>query len=463
LESIKVDQKRLDEFCHEDNGDSDDELDQVDMDGEGLMVNVDNAKKDIDHDLFDDTELEEVVILIYRYSRFGLRIGDLSYRELMGRKINYARQFFMFQQIHHIFEDNKEEFRQIVTESQSWAAQFVFDMLEKGVGDLCMTPFKDIILRGRANKFLKTFPRMIKLMAHYGRDKVARSYVVLQSSFNHYSSRRKDILGTYMKSCVSSNDNHIENYNGLLSTALPTNSVIDFTDIERCSTLIQVKRELLTSLKNRGLVLSGGEVNKVHEGEILKEERKHLSNNARKDHATILEFLRHWFSALSRTSIKTTAPLVAHISTDQKHDSIEDLLRHGKHRVITDILPAYEKYIRKVQRGSKADQEDDEGYKTYLEDSFTIAMLKCAAALAPRGLSQDEASILDSLNLGDTKRYWVELISRLYCRRDVNEVMIRNNISTQTAEDFLKNVKVTKQSLRKRYEEERKEDREEEN
>ena len=462
LESIKADQKRLDEFCHEDNGDSDDELDQVDIDGEGLMVNVDNAKKDTDHDLFDDAELEELVIMINRYSRFGLRLGDLSYRELMGRKINYARQFFIFQQIHHIFEENKEEFRQIVTQSQSWAAEFVFDMLDKGVGDLCMTPFKDIILRGSANKFLKTFPKMIKLMAHYGRDKVARSYVVLQSSFNHYSSRRKDILGTYMKSCVSSNDNHVENYNGLLSTALPTNSVIEFTDIERCSTLVQVKRELLKSLKNRGLVLSGGEVDIVHEGEILKEERKHLSTIARKDHSRILEFLHQWFSALSKTSVKTTAPLVAHSSTNHKLDSIEDLLRHGKDRVITDILPAYEKYIRKVQRESKADQEDAEGYKTYLEDSFTIAMLKCAAALAPRGLSQEEESKLDSLNLGDAKSYWVELISRLYCRRDVNEVMIRNNISTQTAEDFLRNIKVTKQSLRKRHEQERKEDREEE-
>ena len=54
-------------------------------------------------------------------------------------------------------------------------------MLDKGVGDLCMIPFQKIILEGNAHTFLRSFPVMTKLMAHYKRDKVARSQLILRS------------------------------------------------------------------------------------------------------------------------------------------------------------------------------------------------------------------------------------------------------------------------------------------
>ena len=177
-----------------------------------------------------------------------------------------------------------------------------------------------------------------------------------------------------------------------------------------------------------------------HDGEILKEEKKHVTPGARKDHEAIIQFFRNWFLALSRTSIKTSDALVLHDSPNHKLDSIEDLLRHGRVRINTVVLPGYDKYTKKVQRESTAVQEDAEGYRTYLNSYFTVDMLKCAASLSPRGLSQADEMQLDNLVLGQGKSYWVEFVSRLYCRRDVNEIMIRNNISSKTAEDFLKSV-----------------------
>jgi hypothetical protein len=132
--------------------------------------------------LFTQTKLEIIVKTIYEYIGLGLRVDDLSYQELMSRKINYGRQFFIFQQLHYVFQKKIKDICQRIFEPQaSWAASLVFDMLDKGVGDLCMIPFQKIILEGNAHTFLRSFPVMTKLMAHYKRDKVARSQLILRS------------------------------------------------------------------------------------------------------------------------------------------------------------------------------------------------------------------------------------------------------------------------------------------
>jgi hypothetical protein len=169
----------------------------------------------------------------------------------MSRKINYGRQLFIFQQVHHVFQSYKEDLnrRFVTTTNASWTASLVYDMLDNGVGNLCMKPYQDIILKGRAQNFLNTFPRTMILMAHYKRDKVARNYLVLLSLFKHYALHRWDILGTYLSSCCSSNDNFIENHNAQIATLLPNNGIIEYSSVVRASILCRVKQEFLHNKK----------------------------------------------------------------------------------------------------------------------------------------------------------------------------------------------------------------------
>ena len=168
---VLADQEHLDELEVDVRNDDNLHIDDAEA---GDRVVMGNHKT-----LFDDNKLKQVVDTVYLYISLGLRVDDLSYQELMSRKINYGRQLFIFQQVHHVFQSYKDDlYRRFVTTSNaSWAASLVYDMLDNGVGNLCMKPYQDIILKGRAQNFLNTFPRTMNLMAHYKRDKVARSYV----------------------------------------------------------------------------------------------------------------------------------------------------------------------------------------------------------------------------------------------------------------------------------------------
>ena len=64
---------------------------------------VDGGDRKIHEDLWDDTELDKVIQVVAECIHLGLRVNDLLYIETLC----YGRDSFMFQQIHHVFQQNK--------------------------------------------------------------------------------------------------------------------------------------------------------------------------------------------------------------------------------------------------------------------------------------------------------------------------------------------------------------------
>ena len=334
----------------------------------------------------------------------------------------------------------------------------MWDLLDKGVGDLCMKPFSEIIIHGKAQSFVRTFPQFMKLQAHYTRDKVVRSYFSLLSTFRHGAAERNDLLRCYMNHCVDSNDNFIELFNSLISRSLPQTPDIDFHDVEDTSILVNVKRTIVESFQSSTHFNKDQDKKdeKISEGEILREEKKYLTAKARDDHKHIDEFLTNWFKSLARIQIHNKD-----FTTSGCMNSISSLLRNGQHRILSTVLPKYRKYLtresRRIQVPLEAGgvQEEDIEYTNYIDQNFTEDMLNCAINFMPRKFTTVEKS---RFNKFSNKRKTIEKVKVYYTRYELNALMIANRISTLTAKQILERFKESKKNIAQRRDEVERED-----
>ena len=134
-----------------------------------------------------------------------------------------------------------------------------------------------------------------------------RSYIVLMSMFTHCAEDRKDLFGAYMLSCVDSNDNFIELFNSLISRSLPKINDLDFDDVCDTSILVCVKRDIMDGMEKSTHL--GDDTDDNHaksSGEVLREEKKHMTRKARQDHPHYHDFLKKWFHALSKVKVTET-------------------------------------------------------------------------------------------------------------------------------------------------------------
>ena len=312
-----------------------------------------------------------------------------------------------------------------------------------------MKPFTDIILEGKAQRFVSNFPKIMKLQAHYTRDKVVRSYIVLMSMFTHCAEDRKDLFGAYMHSCVDSNDNFIELFNSLISRSLPKINDLDFDDVFDTSILVCVKRDIMDGMEKS--THFGDDTDDNHaesSGEFLREEKKHMTRKARQDHPHYHDFLKKWFHSLSK--VKVTE---ARFKTEGMN-TIDALIKNGQQRILSDVLPKYEFYLEREfnrnQRQGGGGAGTDE-YTTYINNNFTEHMLECAINLIPRAFTAEEKEFLKRFK---NKPQTIEKIKLYYTKYELNEIVITNNISSLTAKQMLDDFKQSKRRITARREEE---------
>jgi hypothetical protein len=343
---LLVDATKGSEDSDDDSDDDEDEAykeDEVGDEGNGAGP---SGKK-----LYTDEEYRKIIIIIREYCELGLRGTDLSHSELSSAKINLARQWMIIGQIVRAYEDAKVNIDLTLGESPSWSAALVRDLLKNGFLGICTKPFKDIVIEGYGQEFVKKFNDITHLMSHYKRYKVSRSYLFLIHCFDNYRKDRHDILEFYLENCCSFNDLYIELFNSLVNGALPSNMKIRSIDIKNASSRVVIKHGIIQALRiahnltgNKG---SNGQ------GETRIEEMKYASATNRDEAARIQEWLQNHFERLQRFITPESVPIEG-IKYCTNMDKIEGLIERGSNITLNTIIPDYKKYLVKIT--NKKDQ-----------------------------------------------------------------------------------------------------------
>ena len=240
------------------------------------------------------------------YTELGCCVGDLPYKDLQASKINFARNFFIIQQLNACFVESKSELQKIVDDFRkesggkaSWPLEVTHELLEKGVHELCMKPFESIVLNGKAQDYFEHVPEICNLLSHFQRDKVVRSLIVLYGQYNNHVNERPDLLRTYFRYCCSSNDNFIENYNSLIEGGLPSTATITEEQVAKSSSIVVIKHNLMTTKKQAAD--PNHKPDSEREGEIRIEEKKATTASAKLDRDTeLIPWLKSHYSRLGK-------------------------------------------------------------------------------------------------------------------------------------------------------------------
>jgi hypothetical protein len=182
----------------------------------------------------------------------------------------------------------------------SWPLEVVHELLEDGVHGLCMAPFESIVLHGKAQDYFKKVPEICNLLAHFQRDKVVRSMIVLYGQNTYHLTERPDLLRTYFRYCCSSNDNFIENYNALVEGGLPSTVTITEADVAKSSSIVVIKHYMMQT-KLQALDPEHHKPDSEREGEVRIEEQKAQTKSAILDRNTELKpWLIGYYKRLAR-------------------------------------------------------------------------------------------------------------------------------------------------------------------
>lgn len=247
-----------------------------------------------------------------------------------------------------------------------WSLHVIADMLSKGICDICMQPFAEVIEHGRGQLLVKSLHHFMNIMGHYNRVKVVRGYVGLCESFQHMA---KDDLRFYLQHCTTFNDNHIENYHSLLSRLLPQYGQIDFKDIHFASSVVHMRHVLLDQINRKESsaykatkVVYGADQNQSTQqrtGEVVKEELQYQTGKSQRQ----VSYLKRWILAYLNRLIDveeehpdSSNPFPpANPPTRNNIYTFGAMLANGKLRNVTTIVPNYCAYLdREVAKATKA-------------------------------------------------------------------------------------------------------------
>jgi len=139
---------------------------------------------------------------------------------------------------------------------------------------------------------------------------------------------------------------------------------------------------------------------------------------------------------------------------------IHSLIGNGQHRILSTVLPKYQKYLARESKRIQAPlesgvQEEDSDCTNYIDQNFTEDMLLCAINLMPRKFTTVEKSRFRDFS---NKRKTIEKVKAYYTRYELNELIIANKISTLTAKQILEKFKESKKNIAERRQHVEKED-----
>jgi hypothetical protein len=164
----------------------DDETGDDDDNDDGGNENDEREEEDSKKtdELMTTATLTEVVQLVRDYLALGCRESDLSHKEIKLRCPGFTRLLSHFQHLAVSIAAHRSEL-QAEIDRGGVAAKIAGSFLLDGICDLCVQPFLEIVVHGRAQTLFAEFPRIVALMAHYGRNYVVRSHSTTLSVLHH--------------------------------------------------------------------------------------------------------------------------------------------------------------------------------------------------------------------------------------------------------------------------------------
>ena len=334
-------------------GEDEDELEYLLAHDERELDDEDNRVNYNKHiTMLDDHGLQLLMTQLRQYELLGCRGGDLSHDQMKGTKLNFARQFFLVQQLYCAYEMSTAEIRNIVGDSPSWAARCFLDLLEKGVKGICMDPFREIVLHGRGQMFMERVPQFINLMGFYKRDKVVRALFYLFGNFNRYRTVRPDLMSGYLVECCKFNDHFIELYNSLTQGALPTTCTLTERDIHEASCKVVIKHNLVKEIRSHEKLLKQKLSNSERAGEVREAELKCATKSAKADQKDYIKpWLLKYLTRLQATEVPGWRLLCPENTAEPKDDCglFSDVLEKGRLRVVGEVKTKFQDYVAAVQ------------------------------------------------------------------------------------------------------------------
>jgi hypothetical protein len=212
---------------------------------------------------------------------------------------------------------------------------------------------------------------------------------------------RQDVGETYFTNCTKVQDIHD---NSLVRNLVNLSEDTTVQDICDAAMLTAIKRKLKkdrTTEQNRTGKIDS--TSSKGQGEIVREEKMHLTKKAKEDHPKLHLWLASHFQLLSNAEILAVesangtnyatikGKVVHNLAPESQYHSantIANLQEYGRQLIVNNIAPAYETYL---ERKKKEYEKSNGSVDTYegLLDQYTVATLKCFLRAQKRPYSKN--------------------------------------------------------------------------